>query len=186
MVRLIPEQPAFTTASEQAVWERLRDQLGHDDVLLANQRLTDEDKDHEADLVVFLPDVGVVVLEVKGGSVWHADGGWWTRRHGRDTSIDPVEQARRTKYAFKSFVETHPRWGGRGGRAWAHGVVTPYSGFGEDFAVPELPRSAASTIEACARVVIRRGRPPVVRYSTSRASSLKRRCPAANPARVRR
>ena len=50
MPRLVPEQPTFTTASEQEVWERLRDGLGADDVLLANLRLTDETKDHEADL----------------------------------------------------------------------------------------------------------------------------------------
>ena len=42
MPRLIPEQPTFTTPSEQEVWQRLRDGLGQDDVLLANLRLTDE------------------------------------------------------------------------------------------------------------------------------------------------
>jgi hypothetical protein len=47
MVRLVPEQPTFTTASEQEVWSGLRDGLGPDDVLLANLRLTDETKDHE-------------------------------------------------------------------------------------------------------------------------------------------
>ena len=51
MPRLIPESPTFTTGSEKEVWERLRDTLDDDDVLLANLRLTDGDKDHEADLV---------------------------------------------------------------------------------------------------------------------------------------
>ena len=67
MVQLIPEQPQFTTTSEQEVWRRLRDGLGPDDVLIANLRLTDETKDHEADLVVLMPDLGIVVIEVKGG-----------------------------------------------------------------------------------------------------------------------
>ena len=93
MVQLIPAEPQFTTSSEQEVWERLRDSLGPDDVLLANLRLTDETKDHEADLIVLMPEVGVVVVEVKGGSVWHDDG-WWIRRRGKDTRIDPVEQVR--------------------------------------------------------------------------------------------
>ena len=66
MPRLIPESPTFTTASEREVWERLRDSLGADDVLLANLRLTDADKDVEADLVVLMPEVGILVLEVKG------------------------------------------------------------------------------------------------------------------------
>ena len=38
MVRLIPEQPTFETASEQEVWSRLHSSLGSDDVLLANVR----------------------------------------------------------------------------------------------------------------------------------------------------
>ena len=84
-----PRSPTFTTTSEREVWERLRDGLGEDDVLLANLRLTDEDKDHEADLVVLMPDVGILVLEVKGGSVWYDDDGWWIKRRGRDTRDRP-------------------------------------------------------------------------------------------------
>ena len=99
MVRLIPEEPTFTTSSEGEVWERLRTSLGPEDVLLANVRLTDRDKDHEADLVVLMPDVGILVIEVKGGSVWHDDEGWWQSRNRKDVQIDPVTQVRTTKYA---------------------------------------------------------------------------------------
>ena len=142
MPRLIPESPAFTTASEREVWEHLRDGLGPDDVLMANLRLTDDDKDYEADLVVLMPDIGVLVLEVKGGSVWHDESGWWTKRSGHDTRIHPVDQARDVKYALRRYVEHDLRWGSRPRVAWAHGVVTPYSDFGDDFSVPELPRWA--------------------------------------------
>ena len=93
MVRLVPEQPTFSTASEREVWERLRDGLGPDDVLLANLRLTDETKDHEADLVVLMPEVGVLVLEVKGGSVSLQRGEWRQLQDGVDRVIHPVEQA---------------------------------------------------------------------------------------------
>ncbi|WP_374457339.1 NERD domain-containing protein [Nocardioides sp.] len=141
MVRLIPESPTFTTPSEQVVWERLRDSLGDDDVLVANLRLTDERKDHEADLVVLMPDVGIVALEVKGGSVWWDDG-WRIVRRGREAVIHPVDQARDVKYALRSYVERDPRWGSRSRVAWAHAVVTPYSEFGDDFEVPDLPRWA--------------------------------------------
>ena len=102
MVRLVPEQPTFSTASEREVWERLRDGFGPDDVLLANLRLTDETKDHEADLVVLMPEVGVLVLEVKGSSVWHDEDGWWQTVRGQDKQIDPVEQVRTTKYALRA------------------------------------------------------------------------------------
>ncbi len=138
MPRLIPEAPSFVTESERLVWEALRGGLGPDDVLIASLRITDERKDHEADLVVLMPDLGVVVLEVKGGSVWYDDG-WWIKRGGEDTRVDPVAQARDSKYALRTFVEQ--RWS-RGRVAWAHGVVAPHSTFDPDFAVPDLPRVA--------------------------------------------
>lgn len=141
MVRLIPESPTFATTSERAVWERLRDSLGPDDVLIANLRLTDERKDHEVDLVVLMPDIGIVALEVKGGSVWWDDG-WRILRRGREAVIHPVDQARDVKYALRGYVEADPRWGSRTRVAWAHAVVTPYSDLGDDFTLPDLPRWA--------------------------------------------
>jgi len=140
--RSVPEEPAFTTGSEREVWQRACDGLSTDDVVLANLRLTDETKDHEADLVVLMPETGILVLEVKGGSVWHDAAGWWIKRRGKDARINPVDQARDMKYSLRQYVEQDPRWGSRGRVAWAHGVVTPYAEFGSDFAVPELPRWA--------------------------------------------
>lgn len=142
MTRLVPEEPTFTTASEREVWERLRDGLGPEDVLIANLRLTDQDKDHEADLVVLMPELGVLVLEVKGGSIWHDETGWWIKRGSRTDRCHPVDQARDTKHALRKYVAADPRWGSRGYVAWSHGVVTPHADFGNDFSVPELPRWA--------------------------------------------
>jgi hypothetical protein len=145
--RLIPESPTFTTASEKLVWERLRDVLGPDDVLLANLRLTDADKDHEADLVVLMPEIGVLVLEVKGGSVFveadDAEGhAWFTQSGGVRRRIRPVDQVRGQKHALRRYVEQHPYGGPSRRVAWAHGVVVPFSEFAGDFTLPELPRWA--------------------------------------------
>jgi hypothetical protein len=140
-----PGDPRFTTQSEREVWERLRDTLPADALLLANLRIVDEEKDHESDLVVLVPGAGVVVLEVKGGSVWvedGPDGPQWFVGNGRggQRRVRPVEQAARSKYAWREYVESDPRWGSRGRVAWAHGVVTPYSDFPDDFATPDCPR----------------------------------------------
>ncbi|MFC5177867.1 nuclease-related domain-containing DEAD/DEAH box helicase [Nocardioides taihuensis] len=140
MVRVVPDRPTSTTASEQQVWDWLRAGLDPDDMLLANLRLTDEDKDHEADLVVLLPDVGIVVVEVKGGSVWCDESGWWQRSRGRDKKIDPVTQVRTTKYAIRDYVARDPRWGRRNHVAWGHAVVAPYSDFPDDWSTPDCPR----------------------------------------------
>ncbi len=141
--QLRPEKPSFTTPSEELVWERLRRSLQGEAVLMANLRITDERKDHEADLVVLMPGVGVVVVEVKGGSVWRDADGWHQRMQGgRVRRTDPVEQARTTKYAVREYVERDPRWreSSRSRIVWAHALVAPYSCFDEDFATPECPR----------------------------------------------
>lgn len=147
MPRMIPESPTFQTTSEELVWQQLRDSLGPDDVLLANLRFTDSEKDVEADLVVLMPEVGILVLEVKGGSVHvepdDADGhSWWIMRRGVHMRIRPVDQVRTAKHALKRYVEQHPDGGAARRVGWGHGLVTPYSGFPADFNVPELPRWA--------------------------------------------
>jgi hypothetical protein len=140
MVQLVPDEPRFANTTEQLVWERLRDGLGAADVLLANVRLTDEDKDHEADLVVLMPDIGIVVIEVKGGSVWHDGESWKQGTSRRSKRIDPVSQARGVKYAIRDYVAADPRWGRRNHVAWGHAVVTPSSDFPQEFATPDCPR----------------------------------------------
>ncbi|MFF5323205.1 NERD domain-containing protein [Janibacter hoylei] len=142
MPRLIPEDPPFTTDSERHVWEGLRDSLRPQDVLLANYRLTDLTKDHEADLVVVMPDVGVVVVEVKGNGTRIDDGQWTIKRRGARRPIDPVGQVRDTKYAIRQYVESDPRWADSSRRRirFAHAVVTPFVSLGSDFDLPDCPR----------------------------------------------
>ena len=68
--RTHPPHPTFATASEKDVWQRVVRQMKPDSVVLANVRVADPHKDHEADLVVLMPESGVVVVEVKGSHVW--------------------------------------------------------------------------------------------------------------------
>ena len=66
-------------------------QLGPNCVVLANVRITDPHKDHEADLVVLMPDSGIVVVEVKGSHVWVEDGAWFIQRDDSPDRIgDPL------------------------------------------------------------------------------------------------
>lgn len=141
--RLIPEHPKFETATEREVWEVLRTRLGPDDVLMANLRLSDEVKDHEADIVAIISGAGVVVIEVKGGSVGVVDGQW--RQSGNDTrTFDPVDQARTAKYAIRKYVEADPRWRNSSRRRirWAHSVALPNTDLHDDFSMPDCPRWA--------------------------------------------
>lgn len=143
MASPINTQPTFTNETERLVWQRLVHTAGPDDSVLPNLRLTDEKKDHEINLLVLLPDVGIVVVEVKGGSVSiDRDGQWWqTGGRGRH-EIYPVDQARDAEYAVRSYVESDPRWreSSRTRVRWAHCVVTPYTDIDDDFATPDCPR----------------------------------------------
>ncbi|QDO88227.1 nuclease [Ornithinimicrobium ciconiae] len=138
--RCHPPAPAFVTQSEEHVWRQLREELPDEAVLLANVRLTNDDGDHELDLVVLLPDAGVFVIEVKGGGVSiDQDGRWWLRSKGEDVAVDPVEQALRGKYQLRTYIEDHPAWG-RPKVRWSHAVVLPFTKLPHDFALPDLPR----------------------------------------------
>lgn len=154
MVLLLPEEPSFTTASERLVWETLCSQLGHDDLLVANQRISDRAKDHEIDLAIAFAGGGVVVVEVKGSTVWCEAGQWWIERRGRPTRIDPVSQAREAMYALRSWVTNTPQpggvpgadgvagpaWGSRGHVRWGHAVVLAYTPVDDGFALPDAQR----------------------------------------------
>lgn len=126
------------------MWETVLKQGEPDWTVLANVRLTDEAKDHEADLVVLMPDVGIVVVEVKGGSVAvdPVTGEWRIYSGGRPRVVHPVDQAWGTKCALRKYVELDPRWrnSSRTRVRFGHAVVVPFTELGEDFSTPDCPR----------------------------------------------
>ncbi len=134
-----PETPDFESAAERQVWEQLRRQLRPKDILMANVHVTDRKQDYEADIVVLMPDAGVVVVEVKGGSVWREKGSWRTKRDGLAVTIDPVRQASKARYALRDYVEADPRWTGTKLR-WAHAVALPNTDLDDDFRCTDCPR----------------------------------------------
>ncbi len=142
--RSIPESPVFVTPSEQDVWTRVRKQLDGCTVL-PSFRLSDRHKDHEVDLVVLMPESGIVTVEVKGSHVWFEPGaGWRIDRGGTPEPIDPVGQARDACYALRNYVESDPRWGSRGRVRWSHHVVLARTRLDDDFATPDCPRRQVS------------------------------------------
>ena len=141
MATSVPGQPTFVTASERDVWGRLCKQLGDDCVVLANYRVSDKHKDHEADLVALMPGSGIVVIEVKGSHVWvEPDGRWMINRANGAELVHPVEQARDATYALRNYVTNDPRWGSRTPVRWSHHVVLARTEFADDFATPDCPR----------------------------------------------
>ena len=72
----VPDSPRLATATERQVFKALMEQLGEHDVIIAGQRVTYHQKDHEIDFVVALEGAGIVCIEVKGGEVWHNGADW--------------------------------------------------------------------------------------------------------------
>ena len=143
MARLIPSDPAFANHTEREVWERLAGQLREEDILIANLHLAGEEQDHEADLLVLMPDHGIVVVEVKGGSVSVDDQGRWHQSGGGSSRvIDPLGQAQKFKHEARRYVQEDPRWrdSSRARVRWMHTVVAPYSTIPDDFSTPACGR----------------------------------------------
>lgn len=130
--------------SERLVWDALGRQLPVGAEMIPNLRLAGNEQDHEIDILVLLPDAGVVVLEVKGGAV-SADeqGRWWQSSGNTKHQIDPVNQAMRAKHMARRYAENDPRWSAssRTRTRWAHVVVVPYTSVPDDFSHPDCPRS---------------------------------------------
>ena len=136
----LPDDPRLATATERQVFNALVAQLGDGDVVIAGQRVTDHQKDHEIDFVVAIEGAGIVCVEVKGGEIWHDGTDWLQRQHdGKVKVIEPVRQVRQARYALRSFIERDPRWT-QGRVRWNHVVVFPKSVMPQDFALPDCPR----------------------------------------------
>lgn len=137
---LFPAEPHFVNDSERVVWEALRDQLGDNDLLIANQVFTTRQRDYEVDLIVALENSGVVVIEVKGGRVWYEDDHWWQGRVSGPKRINLVDQVIGNKHVAQDWVHNSPTWGARTPLRWAHAVVLPDTDVDPRFGSPELSR----------------------------------------------
>lgn len=87
--------------------------MGPEDVLLEGMRFTDiQYGDVEADLMLFLPDAGIAVIEVKGGVVSYASGEWLVELRRGQRRVQPIHQARAAKHAFRQYISRQAEFGG--------------------------------------------------------------------------
>jgi hypothetical protein len=139
------------------VWEALRDQLPDDAALFHSLQLQEQGREFEADLVVAWPDVGVAVLEVKGGRVGYLDGRWTQGdRNGSHPISDPVVQAQDAKHALSRYLGHHD--GDLARARFAHLVAFPYTEVPRAWATPGCPRELvidATDIDSTATIVKR-------------------------------
>ena len=157
MAKMLPSVDPETIEhhSEETVYLSLRDGLSNEFVVLHSYpwlrpwRKTDLLLEGEADFVVFHPDKGLLVLEVKGGETIRLQGRQWFRdtKHGPKEFQDPFNQARRNMHALLDIIQE--RAGGKlTKRDFVHGyaVVFPHMEYHGKF-----PANADEKILFCER-----------------------------------
>lgn len=137
---LWPEEPKFASGAEQRVWTALSEQLGENDLLIANQRFTDRKRDYELDIAVVFDGLGVIVLEIKGGKVWVDKGQWFQELPEGVRKRDPVAQVMTAKHILQTWVEESMAWAGKHPILWAHGIVLPNIRLEPQFDMPDCHR----------------------------------------------
>ena len=151
MARMYPAfiDPETTSPAEGRFFAALAGALGDEWVVFHHVCWIGYDShqrpcDGEADFVVAHPDLGVLVIEVKGGGIrFDETTGHYvsTDRHGREHDIgDPFDQATRSKHTLIDKARSMPGWP----RRWVvfgHAVAFPDQVVEVDWLRPNAPRS---------------------------------------------
>ena len=137
--RSYPAQPLFADESERVVWQALMDQLPADAAIVCNLKIIEPEQEYEMDFIVLVPDVGVAVLEVKGGQVQPNEDHTFKQsdRNGH-REIDPMAQATKnlhelTRYLSRRTSVQHI--------SMRPAVVLPYADIPSSYSRPTIPRT---------------------------------------------
>lgn len=105
----IPPEPVFTTdqSAERAVWLQLKADLPDDVVLAHSVQVRHGSAEHEIDILVLWPGVGMAAIEVKGGLVTLEQGQWYQSggKDGKHKLKDPIAQSQGSQHAFRTWLE---------------------------------------------------------------------------------
>ncbi|WP_353711469.1 NERD domain-containing protein [Arthrobacter sp. K5] len=141
-VRCIPEKPEFGDgqSAERAVWEALKKSLPDDCLLAHSVQVRDGRAEHEIDLLVVWPGVGMAAIEVKGGKVGVENGQWYqSDKGGKHRIQSPVAQSQNSQHAFKNWLES--RMGSKLTSRFAYLVSLPYTDVPKDWEMAGCPRA---------------------------------------------
>ena len=119
MVRMIPDRlrPDTKSHAEQVLYHAFERQLPDPFVVFhqvpwQHRDLRNGARDGEADFIIAHQDLGILILEVKGGQIRY-DGTsdrWFSNQH---EIHDPVRQVRESKYSLLRFLQERPFWRNR-------------------------------------------------------------------------
>jgi hypothetical protein len=106
---VIPAKPNFRSKAEEKVYLALLEALSPEDVIVCNFEFTDLNLgDVEIDFILLLKDMGLVVIEVKGGHISFDGQDWIQSDRKSSRAIYPAVQAKRHMNTFREFLRN--RW----------------------------------------------------------------------------
>lgn len=143
----LPDEAAGISSAERVLFKQFARQLGAEWTVLHSvhwlAREGGRSRDGEADFVLAHPRQGVLILEVKGGTIRRdaATLGWTSRDWGgaEHPIKDPFEQAERSMYALRDKLSEMPATAGFAYRV-ARAVAFPDIVVGDDDLGPNAPR----------------------------------------------
>ena len=104
--RSFPGNPVFADPSERLVWEELMATLPSEASVVCGLRILEHEQEYELDFTVLWPNVGISVLEVKGGSITPNEDTTFTQRDSKASrSIDPITQVKKMILENKQLLE---------------------------------------------------------------------------------
>ncbi|MET3719198.1 NERD domain-containing protein [Arthrobacter sp. UYEF21] len=141
-MRCIPAEPEFGDGqlAEKAVWEALKASLPEEAVLAHSVRVRDGRSEHEIDLLVLWPGVGMAAIEVKGGQISVDDAQWYQSDRSDKRKIQsPVAQSQGSQHAFKNWISGQT--GSRLTSRFAYLVAFPYTKVPQTWNMAGCPRT---------------------------------------------
>jgi len=106
MAQLVPEDfpmDLLKNDAERIVVESFRDTLYSNWLVVPDVGVRGQTQDHQTDIVLIHPEMGVVVIEVKGHRVGIRDG-IWVGQEGTPLKPQPLEQAKNNAYALQRLI----------------------------------------------------------------------------------
>lgn len=141
-VRCIPEKPIFDEghSAERAVWQLLKSALPDGVVLAHSVQVRHGSSEHEIDLLVLWPGVGIAAIEVKGGLVGVDRGQWYqSDRSGKRPILSPLVQSQGSKHAFQEWIGE--QLGNPLTSRFAYMASLPYTSVPRDWTLSGAPRA---------------------------------------------
>ena len=136
--RSFPTDPIFADPSERLVWNELLQRLPDEASVICNLKLLDHSHEYEMDFIILWPEVGVAILEVKGGKIQPNEDSTFKQSDSRGSrNIDPIAQVRSNLHGLVRYLETKSSLQHFSPRPM---LVFPYSTIDREYSRPDIPR----------------------------------------------